>query len=120
MFAPATSRVRLAPTSPLTWEEGSCEIQRKRLSAPFFVSLGSVPPLRADDVNRPAGGSEPILVLDTGGHIGRVMTVLFTPDGKQLISVSHDKTIRTWDVITGTPLRAPATDRSGAARHALR
>ncbi len=77
----------------------------KAIICALFVSLGSVPPLRADDVNRPAGGSEPILVLDTGGHIGRVMTVLFTPDGKQLISVSHDKTIRTWDVITGTPLR---------------
>ena len=104
MLAPATSRVRLAPTSPLTWEEGGCVVQRKPSSGPARVYWRHTA-AEGGDVNRSAGGSEPILVLDTGGHIGRVMTVLFTPDGKQLISVSHDKTIRTWDVITGTPLR---------------
>ena len=36
----------------------------------------------------------PILVLDAGGHTASVSIVLFTPDGKELISVSNDKTIR--------------------------
>src|SRR5271157_3987868 len=48
---------------------------------------------------------KPILVLDSGGHTAIVFKVLFTRDGKQLISVSQDKTIRVWDVASGAPLR---------------
>jgi len=48
---------------------------------------------------------KPILVLDSGGHTAMVSKVLFTPDGRELITVSHDKTIRTWDVASGAPLR---------------
>src|SRR5271157_3083498 len=48
---------------------------------------------------------KPILVLDAGGHTATVWKVLFTRDGKQLISVSQDKTIRVWDVASGAPLR---------------
>jgi WD40 repeat protein len=48
---------------------------------------------------------KPILVLNAGGHTARVTQILFTPDGKELISVSDDKTIRTWDVATGEPRR---------------
>ncbi len=58
------------------------------------------PALAAD--NRPGC---PMLVLDAGGHTAPVKSVLFTPDGKELITVSHDKTVRTWDVATGEPLR---------------
>jgi len=47
----------------------------------------------------------PILVLDSGGHTSMVKKVLFTPDGKELISVSDDKTIRFWDVASGEPIR---------------
>ena len=47
----------------------------------------------------------PILVLDSGGHTALVRKVLFTPDGQEVISVSWDKTIRTWDVASGEPLR---------------
>ena len=47
----------------------------------------------------------PILVLDSGGHTSRVWKVLFMPDGKKLISVSDDKTIRFWDVASGEPIR---------------
>ncbi len=54
----------------------------------------------ADDV-----AEKPILVLDSGGHTNLVSKVLFTPDGKQLISVSIDKTIRIWDVASGAPFR---------------
>ncbi|HKI19610.1 MAG TPA: hypothetical protein VKA15_17115, partial [Isosphaeraceae bacterium] len=48
---------------------------------------------------------KPILVLDSGGHTAIVSKVLFTRDGKQLISVSWDKTIRFWDVASGEPIR---------------
>ena len=34
-----------------------------------------------------------------------VRKILFTPDGRQLISISDDKTIRVWDVASGEVLR---------------
>lgn len=48
---------------------------------------------------------KPVLVLNAGGHTARVWKVLFSRDGKELISVSDDKTIRFWDVATGDTLR---------------
>ena len=47
----------------------------------------------------------PILVLDSGGHTARVTNVIFSPDGNELITVSWDKTIRTWDVETGDAIK---------------
>ena len=48
---------------------------------------------------------KPMLVLDAGGHTAKVCKVLFTPDGRELITVSDDKTIRLWDVPSGEPRR---------------
>ncbi|MBD3305519.1 hypothetical protein GF339_03995 [candidate division KSB3 bacterium] len=45
---------------------------------------------------------EPILVIDPYGHSSQISQVIFTPDGSTLISTSYDKTIRFWDVATGT------------------
>ena len=36
---------------------------------------------------------EPILVIDPQGHSAMINDVMFTPDGKTLVSVSDDKTI---------------------------
>ena len=44
-----------------------------------------------------AAEDTPVLTLDTGGHMAIVTGLAFTPDGTQLISVSHDKMIRVWD-----------------------
>lgn len=44
---------------------------------------------------------EPILVIDPHGHSNRISHLMFTSDGKTLISTSWDKTIRVWDVETG-------------------
>ncbi len=47
----------------------------------------------------------PILSLDPGGHMALIRTVLFTPDGKQLVSAADDKVIRVWDIETGQTVR---------------
>jgi WD40 repeat protein len=45
------------------------------------------------------------LMLDPGGHMAVVVGVAFTPDGKQLVSASNDKTLRVWDVESGRTIR---------------
>ena len=48
---------------------------------------------------------EPILTIDTGGHKALIWDVIFTKDGRYLVSASIDKTIRVWDTSTGEVVR---------------
>ncbi|REK12571.1 MAG: serine/threonine protein kinase [Planctomycetota bacterium] len=41
------------------------------------------------------------------GHTARVLGVSFSPDGRWLLSCSRDRTVRVWDVATGTEATAP-------------
>lgn len=47
-----------------------------------------------------------ILVLDPGGHTSIVRQTLFTPSGKELISIGEDKVVRIWDTHTGKQIGA--------------
>jgi WD40 repeat protein len=49
--------------------------------------------------------SEPVLVIDTGGHMAKIWDVIFTSDGRYLVSASEDKTVRVWDVSTAEVVR---------------
>jgi WD40 repeat protein len=60
----------------------------------------------------------PLLALDPEGHNGWVVELLRYSYQNQLISISHDKTIRFWSLDTGEPLRVlrPPKDRGDAGR----
>jgi len=46
----------------------------------------------------------PRIVINPGGHSGKIYNILFTPDDEKIISVSEDKTIRVWNASTGEPV----------------
>ena len=71
-----------------------------RCLVPLLVGFAFASFARADDAIE-----KPTLVLDAGGHTAIVKKVLFTPDGRELITVSYDKTIRIWEASSGEPLR---------------
>lgn len=59
---------------------------------------------------------QPAPVFDSGGHQARVTDVAFTPDGRSLVSVSFDKSVRVWDVARG---RLTATFRPPSGRRRI-
>jgi len=49
----------------------------------------------------------PVIQCVLVGHSTFVTSVAFSPDGKHIVSGSHDKTIRLWDAETGQQLQSP-------------
>jgi WD40 repeat protein len=56
-----------------------------------------LPPNEAADVET----LKPELTLETGGHTAEILMLFFSADGRQLVSVGADRTVRFWDVQTG-------------------
>ena len=46
----------------------------------------------------------PYLVLQNNGHTAPIWKILYTPDGKRILTVSADKTVRLWDAHSGERL----------------
>ncbi len=76
------------------------------LAFPSWLENQAMPPLE----------EEPALIIDTGGHQATIRDVMFTSDGKYLLSVSDDKTIRIWSVLTGECIRV-LRGQSGEGRY---
>jgi len=72
--------------------------REKRLA----LKLGARPAQLA--AAKPAADA-PLPMLDTGGHMAIINGIAFTPDGRQLVSASNDKTIRVWDLASGKTVR---------------
>lgn len=68
-----------------------------RLLATLVAFLGFTLGAAAQDNQR--------MMLDTGGHMARVNVLKYTPDGKYVVTVSEDKSIRIWDVAAGRTVR---------------
>jgi WD40 repeat protein len=57
------------------------------------------------DFSQTVLAKKPILTIDTGGHKAQIQDLMFTSDGRYLVSASTDKTVRVWDVSTGEVVR---------------
>lgn len=57
------------------------------------------------DATRTVSDGQPILQIDSGGHMAKIKNIFFTNDGKTLISASNDKTVRLWDIASGKTTR---------------
>jgi WD40 repeat protein len=93
---PAPAPVAAAPAAPAP-QPGDVPRAPGDAGADLGI-VPEIPPL-------PPPEARPVLVLDPGGHTGVVRKVFFTPDARQIVTVSLDKTVRVWDAQTGEPLR---------------
>ena len=50
------------------------------------------------------------------GHTDRVASVAFSPNEKRVVSGSHDKTVRIWDVETWKQVGEPLQGHTGMVR----
>lgn len=50
-------------------------------------------------------GSVKLQIIPNTGHTGPISSVAFSPNGQQLLSGSHDNTLRLWDTTSGKLLR---------------
>ena len=82
-----------------------------RSAGVLFVCVGMLP-LQAQETPPSAKDGAPAetlgkitLTLDAGGHTHDIKKLVFTPDGKQIISGSWDGSIRVWDMETGRTVR---------------
>ena len=52
-----------------------------------------------------ASADDPMLVIDSGGHMASLGSITFTSDGQHLVSAGDDKVVRNWDVATAKTVR---------------
>jgi WD40 repeat protein len=65
-----------------------------------------------------AASSQPIAVLH--GHTSWIAALAITPDGKRIVSVAQDRSVRVWDAATGRGRKLPFTALALDAPHGHR
>lgn len=77
------------------------------VSGPALDDLPPPPPARVEQtpVDLTALSEPPRLVVDGQGHTGRISSLLYTSDGRSLVTASYDKTVRVWSAQSGELLR---------------
>jgi WD40 repeat protein len=63
-----------------------------------------------------AQNQDPLLMLETGGHLAPVWSLVFTPDGKELVSAGDDKVVRVWSLQKAKTTRVIRAE-AGPANH---
>lgn len=74
----------------------------------------TAPATAAKSAATPAPAPAVGLVRSFSGHQHSVTCVAFSPDGKQAVTGSWDRTVRLWDVATGQPVGPPRESNAGA------
>src|SRR5262249_18616822 len=78
---------------------------------PRYEPISPRPPAVSEVVDLRAVGDsltvkeKPFLMLDTSGHSSAIRSLVFTPDGRYVLTSSADKTIRVWDLASGESIR---------------
>ncbi|QEL16260.1 caspase family protein [Limnoglobus roseus] len=69
----------------------------------LLVAFSTVPAVGQDpaDEDADATGGRIQLELNPGGHTNVLCRVMYTPDGKTLVTSAEDQTVRVWDAMTG-------------------
>src|SRR5262245_32799942 len=89
---------------------------RRLLAWSVVLALcGALVPARAGDAPEEKVGGKASLTIDNGGHVGVIGGMVFTPDGKRLITVGHDQTIQEYDPSSGRRLRVVRPPVGGIA-----
>ncbi len=77
--------------------------------AAWVVAAGDLPPApppaAAARPPEPAGGDAPKLVRTLAGHLNRITSLAYAPDGTAVATASWDGTVRLWDVKAGAEVR---------------
>jgi WD40 repeat protein len=68
------------------------------LGPAYAIYVKQVSAATPPDTATQSSANAPRLVLEAGGHSALITGLIFTADGRELLSVSHDKTIRIWAV----------------------
>jgi WD40 repeat protein len=116
LFSPEDRRLC---TTTINDDDGTVEeLRRKRgLSDPAAATAGTMPDADSSEDRAPRIWD----VMSSGAvttdlrHEGWVASVVFSPDGRRVVTASVDKTARVWDVATGRPVSPPLRHDGGVS-----
>lgn len=115
---PSTGRVRptatknakatLEPSSMEYWKQMAQNPmdEMRTVRGPVAISLDSRFEARAEDLTINVSNVASGQTQELQGHTGKITGLAFAPDGRTLISGSHDGTVRLWDLQSGKEIAA--------------